>query len=557
LLISIDGGQSWVSAAVLTFTKDNWDTAQQVMVRAAHDDAVEGERLVQISHSISVASESSADLETFRSENVLIPNLTVRLLDDDLGGLLVLESGAGTRVLEGDILSAIIDTYQVKLPVAPTTDVTVSLIHDGQVTIYDELGNPVSELIFTTGNWNIWQTLTVKAVDDAIRENSLISKIIHTFDSDDPVYDGAPAAELDVKVLDDDSARVLVTESDGSTSLVKGISGDDYSLRLTSEPAGEVTVNLFADSQVNILIGGRVFLNNIGPVLTLDLQFADNGDADTITRLDGNDWENDGYKIGSLISIGGITNNGTFKINDIDGSVLTLTAGDELTTGTENVTVQRMVHTVTFDHTNWYEEVTVQVEADENFTPVPGSQFIHHEPIREHTVDQIRGPLIIEGGIAEGKDRSLRTAVMLPYESTATPIPVDVLTDETERADTIRVFNDSSTSDDSGLLSWQYLRNDIVKLGDPDNGIDPVNLSGLGMGDGLVVDISNAQDGSNLITFPGGITFDDIEVTEILLGKGNDVFEIEATSAGTFGAEDYVITVVHGGGNTAITEPGS
>jgi Ca2+-binding RTX toxin-like protein len=68
-------------------------------------------------------------------------------------------------------------------------------------------------------------------------------------------------------------------------------------------------------------------------------------------------------------------------------------------------------------------------------------------------------------------------------------------------------------------------------------------------------DVSEAQDGSQPITVEGGITFDDIEVTEVLLGSGNDQFLVEATSTGTPGAADSVITLIHGGGNTAVTDP--
>ncbi|MGD8331142.1 MAG: calcium-binding protein, partial [Acidobacteriota bacterium] len=63
-------------------------------------------------------------------------------------------------------------------------------------------------------------------------------------------------------------------------------------------------------------------------------------------------------------------------------------------------------------------------------------------------------------------------------------------------------------------------------------------------------DISDAQDGSELVTFPGGITFDDIEVTEIMLGVGNDEFVIHDTSHGTEGAGERLVTAIHGGGNS-------
>ncbi len=70
------------------------------------------------------------------------------------------------------------------------------------------------------------------------------------------------------------------------------------------------------------------------------------------------------------------------------------------------------------------------------------------------------------------------------------------------------------------------------------------------MGTGHSVDLSVAQDGSNVVTVPGGITFDDIEVTDIMLGSGANTMTVSATSPGTPGADEYVVTVVHGGGGS-------
>jgi hypothetical protein len=70
-----------------------------------------------------------------------------------------------------------------------------------------------------------------------------------------------------------------------------------------------------------------------------------------------------------------------------------------------------------------------------------------------------------------------------------------------------------------------------------------------------VVDISEEQDGSGRIEIPGGITFDDIEVTELLLGQGNDVAAHQRHEpAGTPGASDKIVTVVHGGGNARLSD---
>ena len=350
---------------------------------------------------------------------------------------------------------------------------------------------------------------------------------------------------------------------------------------------------------------------------------------DTITRTDGGNWQEDGIRIGRLIQVDSVL----YKVNEVTELTIVLTTDGALTTTTgTTVTVQPMVESITFTTANWFEEVSLGINVDETF--LTGQTFVRVEPFEEHRVDRLDGPLVIEGGVAEGKDRSLRVAVMLPTESTEDPLPIELDIDETQQADRLNVFNDSSTLDDRGLLAPTTLFNDIIKLGDTVNGINPVHLSGLGMGsdaivettevtfandpvetgigtvtrtdgeswsdvgflqgqfvqidgttndglyriadvddevltlsgvafdevttdatltvDGLTLDISDAQDGSNLVTIPFGITFDDVEVTDIMLGQGNDRFDIEGTSRGTFGAEQFLITVVHGGGNKVL-----
>ena len=56
MLISIDGGKTWQRAAVLKFTATDWTVPQTVLVKAAHDDTLEGERKIMVSHSLMVVS---------------------------------------------------------------------------------------------------------------------------------------------------------------------------------------------------------------------------------------------------------------------------------------------------------------------------------------------------------------------------------------------------------------------------------------------------------------------------------------------------------------------
>ena len=602
--------ENFNDSSIWEITDAGWDTQQQVLVKALHDDGIEGERKVMISHSLFVESNSQADIDAF--DEVAISNVEVRVLDNDIGTLLIEEIDANgaidneTRILEGGPVtggsSAIEDTYRVRLSVAPTADVTVSLdFDDVQLGIFDDTDTQITSLTFKAdspgtddGDWDDWVTLTVKAVnqvddgtgtmdEETVRENSQVSNILHHFSSSDLVYDEAISVELEARVLDDDSASVLVAESAGNTKIVKGVSGDDYTLRLVSNPVTPVTVNLFGDGQT-IIIGAslgtadRLVINPVGDavdvVITIGTEAVDNNDMpatrDTLARTDGSSWLDDGFRIGTRFSIdGGIT---LFKVNDIfddtvedsvTGAITVLSStlkltldGDLSGVGDGQHSLQRNADAVTFTDANWWQEVTVEVAADLNFIADPSQQFVRNEPARQHLVSQLAGPLIIEGGVAEDKDRSLKAAVVLPTEFAAAPKDIDVNTDETQQADRLNVFNDSSVSDDTGEMNAIELRNDVIKLGNEDlsDDIRPTNLSGLGMSGDLIVDISEEQDGSGNTLFPGGITFDDIEVTEILLGQGNDTFTINDTNTGTPEAEEYVVTVVHGGGNALLDD---
>ncbi|OQX64175.1 MAG: hypothetical protein B5M56_00340 [Desulfococcus sp. 4484_241] len=123
-------------------------------------------------------------------------------------------------------------------------------------------------------------------------------------------------------------------------------------------------------------------------------------------------------------------------------------------------------------------------------------------PVLTHEADRIQGSLTIDSGLGS-LDHSLVSGVMLPWETDTLPLPEPVIPPETDPVvNRMTVYDDSSVSDDTGLLS-------------------DTTISGLGMG--------------------STITYSDMQTVEVLLGTGNDIFTVTDTAAGT-------ITAVHGGG---------
>ena len=78
----------------IPFTPSNWNLPQTVRVRGIDDAAAEGERFTVISHTISATSDS-----LYRSSPV--PNVNVRLIDNDKAGVALVESDNSTRLIEG------------------------------------------------------------------------------------------------------------------------------------------------------------------------------------------------------------------------------------------------------------------------------------------------------------------------------------------------------------------------------------------------------------------------------------------------------------------------
>lgn len=128
------------------------------------------------------------------------------------------------------------EDYTLHLDGQPTTDVTITLNPDSQVTV------SLSELTFTPLNWATPQTVTVGAVDDTEAEGQHTGLISHTLSSADALYDGLDIDTVSVTISDDDSPclclnPINVTVSEDGTT-------DQYAMRLTTEPTAAVTVTL-------------------------------------------------------------------------------------------------------------------------------------------------------------------------------------------------------------------------------------------------------------------------------------------------------------------------
>ena len=183
------GSSISVETSFLRFTPRNWNVAKEVKVSAAAD-ANAVDESVLITHTISGGGYGS----------VSVPDVTVTADDDDGSFGVTVE---GTTVTNGShglsVNEASTASYTIKLDAEPTGDVTIRPRAGGSSSISVE----TSFLRFTTDNWSVAQTVTVKAADDG---NGADESVLITHSIEGGGYGSVAVPGVTVTAVDDDKS---------------------------------------------------------------------------------------------------------------------------------------------------------------------------------------------------------------------------------------------------------------------------------------------------------------------------------------------------------------
>ncbi|PTE19757.1 hypothetical protein C5F48_21180, partial [Cereibacter changlensis JA139] len=223
------------SAVVLGFDASNWNQWQTVYVTAPQDVAAEGTRDVVISHSVTGGGEVTASR--------VLQDVDVTVFDDDLAYAVVGGNVSQIVLAEGQPGQAL--SLSLSRPPAAGETVTLTAKDLGLDVTLDR-----AVLTFDATNWNLPQTVIVTAVDDAAYENG--ERHVLAFgvssDLDGSAFNRAPDVTVVASVTDNDRGSVVVTQSDGATTVRPGQS-DSYTLSLSKQPTAAVTVSVATDGQ--------------------------------------------------------------------------------------------------------------------------------------------------------------------------------------------------------------------------------------------------------------------------------------------------------------------
>ena len=539
-------------------------------------------------------------------DGVFADGIHVSVANGSAGTVVVEPSGGDSTAIE-DRPGANVDTYTMRLAAAAPTDGTVAYLTvsatpapskdraaDGKL-LEVSLDNVhyVHALVLTFDSsaasgataWARTQTIYVRAASDTASEGERVAVVSHSIESTNPAFDRRPIANVEVKVIDNDRAGLIVTQTGTTTQVVEGGASDTYTVSLTRSPdPGEtVTVTVARDT------------TQVSTPVTVTFTDADWMTNKTVTVSAVNDTNVENRRITTLIhtvtsdgavfgavaeqpevdvdvrdnDAGGLIvdeSGGTTLVSDghpdtytirltkaptadvtvgilTDGKTIVTSSDARFTAATATEPAKVRFADATGGSTSWSTPITITVSVNPTAIIDVGSQPVQTFPAQPHRTNQVFGPIIVEGG--QIKDRALVQGIRLPTE-TDDPLPVRVTVgDESIQTDRLNVFNDGSLAPDTGTLGAISSDEAAALAKVYDRAISAAEfgqIGGLDMGGPLTLDYGTAG-AHDFRTFSRGIAYHDIEIVDVLLGRNADTFTVDATTAGS-------ITVVQGGGGS-------
>jgi hypothetical protein len=224
-LTSSNTKEGRVTPPKLTFTSANWKAGQTVTVTGVDDDVADGPQTYGIQIGAATSSDpgySGLDWP----EDVAMTNI-----DDDSAAILVSQAAGFTS--EGGLPT----TFSIVLTSQPTGSVTIPLSSSRETE-----GSPsVSQVVFSTSNWNAPQTVTVYGENDEFADgDQMYSIITGPATSSDANYNLLDPDDVALINVDDDVAGFSISSASGPTD--EDGKSAKFTVVLNSKPTGTVSI---------------------------------------------------------------------------------------------------------------------------------------------------------------------------------------------------------------------------------------------------------------------------------------------------------------------------
>ena len=267
-----DNSDVTVDPTSLTFTTANWNDVQEVTVSAAHDADADADTAT-VEHSVSGADYSS----------VLADDVAVTVTEDDMVSTKVTLTVSATAVAENAGATQVTVTGELDGVARSTaTVVTVSVGASADTATEGTDYTDVSDLTLTipTQQTSATANFTLTPTNDNIDETDEALTL-------DGTAQGLTVTPATLTITDDDTRGVSVSR----TALPVAEGGSDtYTVKLTSEPTGPVTVtpSVADNSDVTVRPSSLTFTStsldwSTAQTVTVEAAHDADGDPDTAT----------------------------------------------------------------------------------------------------------------------------------------------------------------------------------------------------------------------------------------------------------------------------------
>lgn len=220
---SSDMSEGTIVSNTLSFTADNWEQPQSVIVTGQNDDIDDG----NIPYTITLSTASGGGYDGVDPSDVAVLNE-----DDDTRNVTV-GTISGNTTEDGNGTA----TFTVVLDSEPTADVSIAVSSNdtSEGTVSPEI------LTFTPNDWNKPITVTVTGVDDDVDDDD-VTYMVQLAAATGGDYAGIDPDDVTVTNIDDDGKGVTSGAISGNTTEARVTA--TFTVVLDSEPTANVTIQL-------------------------------------------------------------------------------------------------------------------------------------------------------------------------------------------------------------------------------------------------------------------------------------------------------------------------
>ena len=225
----------------LTFTTDNWDTAQTVTVSATQNAAT---AKVTLAHTV-----AGADYGSVTAEPVVVSVVGVA------GQQTTLQVGVSSSTQTLTVPEGGANSYTLVLGSRPTGDVAVGVtLPTGTDLTLDK-----TTLTFTSTNWDVAQTVTVTAAEDDDGVTDAGVTLTHTVSGGG--YGSTTVPDVEVSITENDTAGLVLSKT-GLTVTEGDAAGSSYTVKLATRPSGSVSVTISGHDGADLSLSGTTLSSN-------------------------------------------------------------------------------------------------------------------------------------------------------------------------------------------------------------------------------------------------------------------------------------------------------